>query len=321
MIQPGKTKFVVYGSEGVVGKCTRMILRHLGFDVFRIDPKLYNMININIESLMWNELHNEIDSVIKFFNKQDLIFIICIPTNLDPKTATLDTNKIFDIVQSITERYGKEANIIIRSTLPVGTCKELSRFCYNLCYIPEFLTERTALRDSIMPDRIIIGYNNLNNINSFAFRIHDYLLVRCNEHNISMGLHSFINAECIKLFQNMYAANKVIMFNVFSQMTKQLGGDWSRIHIGLITSKFINKDHTQVPGPDKLPGYGGKCLPKDTLNILTQYTNNTRTFDALSEEETQDMKIRNLICDYLHGMIFLNNQIRNKNKKQIDENK
>lgn len=319
MIQAGKTKFVVYGSEGVVGKCTRMILRHLGFDVFRIDPKLPEMKDTDIHRLSWNHIHDKIDSYMKFFDKQDLIFIVCIPTNLDPKTATLDTSKIFDIIQFITDKYGKEANIIIRSTLPVGTCKELSRFCYNLCYIPEFLTERTALHDSIMPDRIIIGYG----INSydFAISIHHYIRRMKTKHSIDVGLHEFINAELIKLFQNMYAANKIIMFNIFSQMTKQLGGNWTRVHTGLTNSRFIELEHTRVPGPDKLPGYGGKCLPKDTLNTLTQYMNNTKTFDALNEEEIQDMKVRNLICDYLHGMIFLNNQIRNKNKKQIDENK
>ena len=53
-----------------------------------------------------------------------------------------------------------------------------------------------------------------------------------------------------------------------------MGGDWRKVHTGMLLSGYINDTHTYVPGPDGKFGYGGKCFPKD-VNAFTMMTKGT----------------------------------------------
>lgn len=73
---------------------------------------------------------------------------------------------------------------------------------------------------------------------------------------------------------NVFGAYKVTYFNACREYCEQMGGDWRKVHTGILLSGYINDTHTYVPGPDGKFGYGGKCFPKD-VNAFAQMTAGT----------------------------------------------
>ena len=72
-----------------------------------------------------------------------------------------------------------------------------------------------------------------------------------------------LEAELTKYMHNVFGAYKITYFNACREYCEQMGGDWRKVHTGILLSGYINDVHTYVPGPDGKFGYGGKCFPKD----------------------------------------------------------
>jgi len=83
-----------------------------------------------------------------------------------------------------------------------------------------------------------------------------------------------LEAELTKYMHNVFGAYKVTYFNACKEYCEQMGGDWRKVHIGMLLSGYINDTHTYVPGPDGKFGYGGKCFPKD-VNAFAKMTAGT----------------------------------------------
>ena len=65
------------------------------------------------------------------------------------------------------------------------------------------------------------------------------------------------------------------------EYVEKMGGDWAKVHTGVLLSGYINDTHTYVPGPDGKFGYGGKCFPKD-VNDFAKMTQGTLMGDFLA---------------------------------------
>ena len=83
-----------------------------------------------------------------------------------------------------------------------------------------------------------------------------------------------LEAELTKYMHNVFGAYKVTYFNACREYCEQMGGDWRKVHTGMLLSGYINDTHTYVPGPDGKFGYGGKCFPKD-VNAFAKMTKGT----------------------------------------------
>ena len=83
-----------------------------------------------------------------------------------------------------------------------------------------------------------------------------------------------LEAELTKYMHNVFGAYKVTYFNACREYCEQMGGDWRKVHTGMLLSGYINDTHTYVPGPDGKFGYGGKCFPKD-VNAFAKMTEGT----------------------------------------------
>ena len=114
--------------------------------------------------------------------------------------------------------------------------------------MPEMLTERTAYEDFCSQPMIYTGEIALL---SKIFKDKIYIEM------------SNIEAEISKYAHNVFGALKVTYFNGIYEYCQKLGIDYENVHKGVLLSGYINKPHTDVPGPDGKLGYGGKCFPKD----------------------------------------------------------
>ena len=131
---------------------------------------------------------------------------------------------------------------------------------------PEFLTERTAVRDFKNPSRIVLGGDKqyVDTVERLYRKVFPSRLIEI--------IKTDAKTACfIKYFCNCFFAAKVSMMNEFRQLADVSGVNWDTALNGLISSGWVNPMHTMVPGTDGDFGFGGKCFPKD-INALIAYS-------------------------------------------------
>lgn len=176
----------------------------------------------------------------------------------------IDMNQVYKAISQISEAILDYRLIVIKSTVPVGTQKEVKKLLlkkgilrenFDIVSNPEFLREGRALYDFFNGDRIVIGYDS-----SRAEEIMKelYAPFKC-----EIIFTSPETAEMAKYASNAFLASKISYINEIANLCSKVGADIGTVAytMGLderISPKFLRAGI----------GYGGSCFPKDAKALV-----------------------------------------------------
>jgi len=269
-----KTKIGVIGG-GFVGKAiAKGFMLHANISIYDIDPE---------------KSTDTFDNVIL---NSDFVFIALPTPMIDIEGGKADLSIMHDFFQKASNTrkeaiknsmyFNTKTIFIIKSTIPVGTTRKLCEL-YGLTIIhsPEFLTERTANIDFLLPARNIIGGLNQSDNSKVAKLFQDRFP------ETPCYIMPPEEAELVKYMCNCFFATKVMFFNEMRLLVDRLGMDWDSVMNGVLSDGRIAHSHTDIPGHDGDRGIGGKCFPKDInalISILNENNIDPKVLEAVWEQ-------------------------------------
>lgn len=253
------------------------------------------------ELLIVDQDDRRANSTLENAGKYGEVFIISIPSNGKP-TGELDTQAITDIVRflAISQTKGEPRIVIIRSTVPVGFTRELSKSApkLKLFFVPEFLTEKTAEKDFMENDRLIVGVDEKSVENEMAVQTFANFFPI----NGRINLCLYEAAELLKMATNSFYALKVTFFNELNKFCGNRGINYSTLQNLMAMDPRIGSSPNDSQGADVHlriaqdgnPGFGGKCLPKDLAQLAKHYRDARASLGLLETIAAINQKLRAL---------------------------
>ena len=215
---------------------------------------------------------------------------IAVPTPPHPVTGACDTS----IVEGILDELPDGFTAVIKSSVVPGTTQQYHERYGNLkiAYSPEFLVERQRLEDFANQDILVCGTHH-EDVAQMVFQQHREagVLRRDNTFQVTPT-----QAELVKYTKNSFYAVKVIFANQLYDICQGMGEDWYKIR------EIITAEQAQPIGPSHLDpifglnrGFGGKCLPKDTLALGVLAESLDVKYDLMDAIQTDNSRLRNII--------------------------
>ena len=303
---------------GYVGLTTAACLAEIGHNVICYDidnNKLNNIkkgdIGIYEPNLAEIVLKNIEEKRLKFTTSISFVFenidVCFIAVGTPPKkNGEADTRHVLEAGKTIAKNIKKYTVIVNKSTVPIGFHKILkdeikknTDIDFDIVSNPEFLSQGTAVKNFLNPDRIIIGASSDKAIKTMEEL---YKPLNCDDKILKMNEQS---AELTKYAANSFLALKISYINEIARLCELYDADIKKIQKGMsldprIGDKFLNSGL----------GFGGSCFPKDTKAIVEFAKKNKYDFKTIKAAiDINDEQI-NLFAKKI--LKFYKNKIKNK---------
>ena len=243
------------------------------------EPGLDDMVNRNKDAGRLNFTTDLRSSVVD----ADLVFIaVGTPTRRGDGHA--DLKYVYAAAQELAQHLEGYTVIVDKSTVPVGTAREVHRIIskanpsadFDVASNPEFLREGSAISDFTRPDRVVLGVESSRAESRLRELYRPLNLIEAPIHVTDLE-----SAEIIKYASNAFLATKISFINEISQLCEKTGGDVHSVAKGMGLDARIGKKFLHAG-----PGYGGSCFPKDTLALIRmaqEYGASSRIVEAVVE--------------------------------------
>ena len=267
-----KLKLTVIGL-GYLGATTAVAFAKLGHEVIGIDSDANKLAQLSSGKVPFYEpgLDEALTEVLANGNlrfksghdaesREAQIHLLCVGTPQSKTGLGADTSYLFSAVDALAPFLNQDALVAGKSTVPVGTATALKSHLQNqlafephLAWNPEFLREGTALQDSLLPDRIVIGTSEL-----WSAKLLRMLYEPITNQGVPLISVDIPTAELVKVAANSFLATKISFINAMAEIAEVAGADAVKLAEAIgyderIGNKFLR---TGI-------GCGGSCLPKD----------------------------------------------------------
>ena len=177
-----------------------------------------------------------------------------------------DLSYVYGAAKEVAEAMDGYTVIVTKSTVPVGTGREVKRIVaearpdaeFDVASNPEFLREGAAISDFMRPDRVVIGTETKRAADVLSELYRPLYLLET-----PIVQTTLETAELTKYAANTFLATKITFINEFADLCEKVGANVQDVARGIgldgrIGNKFLHAG----------PGYGGSCFPKDTLALV-----------------------------------------------------
>ncbi len=271
-------KISIIGGAGYVGLITGLGLAFHGHDVICMDndQKKIDLLNSGQLPVYEKDLAELLKAAM---TKNRVVFTNCIKTAVQEsdlimitvgtsgtRNGETDMSQLLKALKSLSYYMDNYKVIIIKSTVPVGTCDMAKRvirdnlknplISYDLVSNPEFLKEGNAVSDFLQPDRIVVGVDTPHSeaVMKELYKTFDAPLIVTDTRS----------AEMVKYACNAYLATRISFINEIAEISEHVDADIHAIQAAMKLDQRIGNLYLN-PGP----GFGGPCLVKDLKSLLS----------------------------------------------------
>ncbi|QPG69813.1 UDP-glucose dehydrogenase family protein [Mycolicibacterium mucogenicum] len=235
-------------------------------DIPFYEPGLRKMLRDNIEA---GRLHftTDYDEAAEFGD----VHFLGVGTPQKKGEYAADLRYVQSVIDTLVPRLRRSAVIVGKSTVPVGTAAELgvraralapAGIDVEVAWNPEFLREGFAVKDTLHPDRIVLGVQADSQRAEAAIR---ELYARILGRGVPFLLTDLQTAELVKVSANAFLATKISFINAIAEVCEATNADVTVLADALgydprIGRRFLNAGL----------GFGGGCLPKDIRAFMAR---------------------------------------------------
>ena len=286
-------KLAIIGT-GYVGLITGVCFAEFGYETVCIDKDKNRVNELNnskcpfyepgVENLLDKHLKKTkllsfSSSLSQSVKDADIIFIT-VGTPSKRLEGEADLTYVWDVAEEISLNINKYCIVVTKSTVPVGTTKEVKNIIskkinekhFDVVSNPEFLREGAAINDFMRPDRVVIGCENKKSEDIMKELYRPLYLIETPI--ISTTIES---SEIIKYASNSFLATKISFINQVADLCEKVGADVQDVARGMGIDKRIGSKFLHAG-----PGYGGSCFPKDVKALIHTAEKNSINLSILS---------------------------------------
>jgi len=227
------------------------------------------------------------------------VIFIAVGTPPD-EDGSADLRHVLAVAETIGQHLTKEAVIVTKSTVPVGTAERVravvaraAQYPFHMCSNPEFLKEGAAVDDFMKPDRVVLGAES-DHARSVMTELYAPF-VRTGKPIIFMDIPS---AEMTKYAANAMLATRISFMNEIAGLCERVGADVDLVRKGIGSDTRIGPSFL-FPGP----GYGGSCFPKDVKALIRTAHEHGTVLSVLDAVERSNQRQKRRLFEKLEAAL------------------